>query len=288
MSTKSSCSGSSTWAKSIPSENIQNKPLDHHSWETSSAIAQQLSMGKRYHFAGRHREVEMGLDGLLVVARTFPDGAISGSSWPGQFRHPPCGRAPGPAPNQIARGWPGREQSRNSRRRRVGWGMRDWPMRTRGQWSPLHGGGGGCPGTGQERLLTPRTSRRWTAMGHRPGVSAGAASSWMPKVGRSRMEALWRPLRGCGSQRGWGVVYSQNGYIVKHDYIFRNPLLSISRVSNLWVIHLYEKKNITSRIYVRYTEFQLPYIHQQYSVATNIFTLAIRCQQELFSSSKST
>jgi hypothetical protein len=27
----------------------------------------------------------MGLDGLLVVVRTFPDGAVSGSSWQASF-----------------------------------------------------------------------------------------------------------------------------------------------------------------------------------------------------------
>jgi hypothetical protein len=65
LPTKSSCSTSSTWAKSIPPvTKIQKKLLDHQSWETRQ--------GKRYLFAGRHRELEMGLDGLLVMARTSP------------------------------------------------------------------------------------------------------------------------------------------------------------------------------------------------------------------------
>jgi hypothetical protein len=104
----------------------------------------------------------MGLEGLLVVARTFPEGNASGSSWPGQFPHPPRGRPPEPAPNEINRGWPIREQSRSWRWRCVGWGRRDWPSRTQGGvgWrSPLCGGGR-CPGTGKDRRLMPQISRR--------------------------------------------------------------------------------------------------------------------------------
>jgi hypothetical protein len=69
---------------------------------TSSAIGLHDNR-RKVPFSGRHRELEMGLDGLLVVARTppplpplcvvhsqLPDGNVS-SSRP----HPPRGRPPG-------------------------------------------------------------------------------------------------------------------------------------------------------------------------------------------------
>jgi hypothetical protein len=75
LPTKSSCSSSSTWAKSIPSvTKIQKKLLDHQSWKTRQ--------GKKVLFAGRHRELQMGLDGLLVAARMSPSSPCA-SSIPG-------------------------------------------------------------------------------------------------------------------------------------------------------------------------------------------------------------
>jgi hypothetical protein len=51
--------------------------------------------------------------------------------------------------------------------------------------------------------------------------------------------------------------------------------------------HLYEKqfKQQVKDLCIKYTVLQLAYIHQQYSVPTNIFRLAIQYQQETFSSS---
>jgi hypothetical protein len=128
LSTKFSCSSSSTWAKSIPPANIKKKLLDHGKLGYSTTAEHR----KKVPFAGRHWELEMRLYGLLVVARTCPsslpscvvhsqlsDSYVSGNSWPGRF--PPSSPWP---PYWTCFQWNHKAKTHRMRK--------DWPRRTRG------------------------------------------------------------------------------------------------------------------------------------------------------------